>query len=421
MKNKILKILEGFLAILSKKYILKKKVKVIWITGSVWKTSARMIVYQILNQFIKNKKLYTSPKNFNSELWLIFSIFEIEKYNPWVIWLLKNSLIILFKTIISKPNYDIIVLEYWIDHPGDMDFLLNVVKPDISIFTKLDTVHLEYFKNLEWIWDEKFKLMLNTKERVYLNAVDEYCKSHSYLVTWKDIIFYNWEEIKKNNFKISKNENNIFYSEFRIGDKNIKTNLLWEENINYIQVWLDIMDHLIGDKWIKRDEYILDFELQRWRYNIFAWINNSVLIDSTYNAWPESMKKMIENTFRLKKEALKWYRVAFVLWDMRELWKNTKDAHLWLKSCLDKADLVYTVWKEMKKHLKYKDSFLSSKLAWEKLKELLSNTKNKYVILFKWSQNTIFTEEALKQVLLNDEDVKDLVRQDRYWLYKKEV
>jgi UDP-N-acetylmuramyl pentapeptide synthase len=28
-----------------------------------------------------------------------------------------------------------------------MDFLLKVAVPDISIFTKLDNVHVEYFKN----------------------------------------------------------------------------------------------------------------------------------------------------------------------------------------------------------------------------------------------------------------------------------
>jgi UDP-N-acetylmuramyl pentapeptide synthase len=41
-----------------------------------------MILSAILKQFLENKEIYTSPKNFNSELGLIFSIFKIEKYSP---------------------------------------------------------------------------------------------------------------------------------------------------------------------------------------------------------------------------------------------------------------------------------------------------------------------------------------------------
>jgi len=41
-----------------------------------------MIIYQVLKQFLTDKKVYTSPKNFNSELGLVFSIFALEKYKP---------------------------------------------------------------------------------------------------------------------------------------------------------------------------------------------------------------------------------------------------------------------------------------------------------------------------------------------------
>jgi len=53
------------------------------------------------------------------------------------------------------------------------------------------------------------------------------------------------------------------------------------------------------------------------------------------------------------------------------------------------------------------------------LKKYLENTDEKFVILFKGSQNTIFTEEALKEVLLNTEDKARLVRQSDDWIEKK--
>jgi hypothetical protein len=64
-------------------------------------------------------------------------------------------------------------------------------------------------------------------------------------------------------------------------------------------------------------------------------------------------------------------------------------------------------------------NFINSKKAWIFLKNILEKTSDKYIILFKWSQNTIYVEEALKQVLLNTSDVDKLVRQDNFWLEKK--
>jgi hypothetical protein len=57
----------------------------------------------------------------------------------------------------------------------------------------------------------------------------------------------------------------------------------------------------------------------------------------------------------------------------------------------------------------------------KKLKKHINNSTEKYIILFKGSQNTIFTEEALKKVLLDEDDSKMLVRQEKDWLQKKEL
>jgi UDP-N-acetylmuramyl pentapeptide synthase len=41
-----------------------------------------MIVYQTLQRFLPDKKIYTSSKNFNGELGLSLSIFQIETWEP---------------------------------------------------------------------------------------------------------------------------------------------------------------------------------------------------------------------------------------------------------------------------------------------------------------------------------------------------
>ena len=51
--------------------------------------------------------------------------------------------------------------------------------------------------------------------------------------------------------------------------------------------------------------------------------------------------------------------------------------------------------------------------------DFLKRSDEKWIILFKGSQNTIFLEEAVKQVLVNKEDAKRLTRQSEWWMQKK--
>ena len=43
-----------------------------------------------------------------------------------------------------RSNYPrILVLEYGIDHIGEMDTQIRIVEPDIALFTKLSPSHIE--------------------------------------------------------------------------------------------------------------------------------------------------------------------------------------------------------------------------------------------------------------------------------------
>jgi UDP-N-acetylmuramoyl-tripeptide--D-alanyl-D-alanine ligase len=317
--------------------------------------------------------------------------------------------------------YDIIILEYWIDHPNDMDFLLSIAKPNISIFTKLDLIHLSQFTSPEQIWEEKFKLMHATKEKVYLNYLDDFCRDNFDKIK-QDKSYYSWSDIKIQNYTYKLDKNGEILSCFTYNNTKILTNLLWEENLEYIALSLDIIKQISKNIEIDNETYI-DITLQNGRFNIVKWINDSILIDSTYNSWPESMKIMIKNTFTLKETLFKDYKIWFVLWDMREIWDKTELHHSTMWNNIKYADFVFTVWESMKKYFNYDwntQKYLSSRILWNDLKKILETTTDKYIILFKWSQNTIFTEEALKQVLKNKRDEKILVRQDDYWLKTKE-
>lgn len=430
MQQKLLNILYEFLAFCARIYLWRTKPFIIGVTGSVGKTCCRDIVTQVLNQTVETqnvaslqKQIYTSPKNYNSELGLVFSIFQIESYEPSIKNLLKLSWSIFKKSLLQKKQYDVLVAEYGIDSSGDMDFLLTIMKPDISVLTKLDSVHSDNFtRGKRELWEDKWKLLLAAKQQVFFNAQDEFSLEHENLLSKLSEKMF--EKTPKTELK--KSETGLSQV-FSYKKKDISINLLWDENIEYTILGLKIAETL----WMKLTEKNYNFEyiLQAGRFSMFER-NGNILIDSSYNAGPESMKKIITNTQLVRQELYPEYKIIYVLWDMREIGDAVEKAHTNIVSLMTDAIAVFTVGPYMYEYfvpeLKNSSfsgelhSSLSSREIGLKLRKYLrENTDSKYLILFKGSQNTIFTEEALAAQLTPTQQ-KNLPRQTKDWKRKKD-
>jgi UDP-N-acetylmuramyl pentapeptide synthase len=218
----------------------------------------------------------------------------------------------------------------------------------------------------------------------------------------------------------------------------INSNIIWKENMWYIWVSLTILD-ILNFKFYQKSflsdnqwkEIKLDLTLQAWRFTILEWIEDSILIDSSYNAAPQSMQKTIENTYNFKNQLFTDHKIILAIWDMRELGEFTESEHrrlAWISSQV--ADYIILVGKNTCKYTTdelnkiWFDNnkifwFINSEKAWIKIKDLLSESNEKFIILFKWSQNTIFIEESIKQVLKNKSDIEKLPRQSKFWIWEK--
>lgn len=449
MKKKLLEFIFKLLWIFAKYYINKHKIFVIWISWSVWKTSWRTIIFQILKNNLKQKKIYSSPKNFNWELWMSLSIFWIENYYPSIFNLIKILLIWYFKFLFWKKLYDILILEYWVDHIWEMDFLLSICKPNIWIITKIWFVHSYQFWNPQQIAKEKFKLIFNSKEVVFLNWEDKFSIDAYQKVSVDKILYSIWQNNNSKNlisdlfiddYKL-KYENWSIECKIELNIKNhkykIKTNIVWKENWIYIWIWMIILD-ILNFKYFQKNffeqqkEYSFDFEFLPSRFSVFEWLNDSILIDSTYNAEPLSMRMVIDNCLNLHNSNFLKYKKIFCLWEMRELWEFCEIEHKKLAWIIwHWADYLFLIWESMKKYMIdelkiiwFDENkifrFSDSKILWEKLIQFLDENKQEnFFILFKWSQNTIFLEEAIKVLIKNEVDKKKLCRQEKYWLEKK--
>jgi hypothetical protein len=62
---------------------------------------------------------------------LSLSVFQIEEFNPSIFGSIKVFFKIVAKTFFGEKPYDVLLLEYGIDRPGEMEFLLEIIEPNV--------------------------------------------------------------------------------------------------------------------------------------------------------------------------------------------------------------------------------------------------------------------------------------------------
>ena len=407
-----------------------------------------MIIFQTLQKFFPNKKISTSPKNFNGEFWLSLSVFEITSRSPSIRNMMNVCCKALFTSLFWKKHYDAIVLEYGIDNPWEMDFILKVAHPDIWVFTAIDAVHSEQFWNPQKIASEEIKMALNTKSLVFLNANDEYAQQLAPKIKVDKLMYKTFDtdnieadiHFESHSFKKWK-ENADLKSHFNLHIKEqeykIETNLFGKMNYGYIGVAIWIAETLAY--WRKvdlnlknKDKLELMYKLQPGRLSVFDWKHNTLIIDSTYNASPLSVRKTIDTVYTIRNNCFPKSEIWLILWDMRELWDLTESEHRKLAGYVSQSgDQLFLLGKSMNDYLADELEKIWStnnltvcktlkslnKIVENKLKEKFD--KNPVILVFKWSQNTIFLEESVKHFLKNKQDENLLTRQSDFWMKKK--
>jgi UDP-N-acetylmuramoyl-tripeptide--D-alanyl-D-alanine ligase len=157
------------------------------------------------------------------------------------------------------------------------------------------------------------------------------------------------------------------------------------------------------------------------RMNILSGIKDSVIIDDTYNASPEATILALDT---LKKRPEK-QKIA-LLGNMNELGKKSRQYHTEVGKVCDPGwlDLVVTIGPESNTALAEAARQNGCKVITTNRPEEAASAIKKHlgtgaVILAKGSQNGVFAEEAVKQLLADPADQSSLVRQTPDWLAKK--
>lgn len=147
---------------------------VVGVTGSVGKTSTKEAIFAVLRERYRVRR---SAESYNTEIGMPLAILGARHAhrNPfgWLAVLLRGLVHIVWPS--GYP--EVLVLEYGVQKPGDMDYLLQMASPLVAVVTAIGEipVHVEYFAGPADVAAEKAKLVaaLPTVGYAVLNGDDD--------------------------------------------------------------------------------------------------------------------------------------------------------------------------------------------------------------------------------------------------------
>lgn len=413
------------------KLVLKRyKPKIIAITGSVGKTSTKDAIYTVLSKF---KTVRKSQKSFNSEIGLPLTILGYPNgwSNPfiWIENILQGFLLILFKQ--SYPEY--LILEVGVGKPGDIkNNVAPWLNPDMVVITRFPDkpVHVEFFESVESIIEEKSALAFALKpdgvlilnhddEKVYNihNKANRRTVSYginsnaTYKATYP--VYINTElngvEVTSGiSFKLEHDGHT-----FPV----MLPNLIGMHSVGFALAAIAVAFEA-GCDLLQSINYIGEYRTPQGRLSLIEGINNSTIIDDTYNSSPVAALAAVEILNEMKGK-----RKIAVLGDMLELGKFTEEEHKNLGAEVSKvADMIVVVGPrarfiaegalESGFNKKELYSFDSSKTV---AKFLIGVVEKGDLVLIKGSQG-VRLERAVEAVMAHPEDSSRLLcRQEKEW------
>lgn len=162
------RIISGSIKHLARGYVKLKKPTVVAVAGSVGKTSTKLMLAHLLS----GKHVSSMDDSYNNGLGLYLSVFEQKiptRLTSPLEWI-KVLAVCIKKFFTRQP--DVLILEYGIDHPGDMDAMVSFIRPDISLLTAVTPEHMEYMKTLDNVGEEETKVLRAAKRYGVYNATD---------------------------------------------------------------------------------------------------------------------------------------------------------------------------------------------------------------------------------------------------------
>lgn len=420
------KIMEKILGFLAKMIVKKYQPKIVGITGSIGKTSAKEAIYAVLSSKFNTRK---NIKNYNNELGVPLTIIGRESAgkSPFK-WL--GIIFFAIKLILLKnEKYPrVLVLEMGADHPGDIEYLVKIAPCFVGVVTKVAPVHLEFFKTIDRIAREKSKIVghLNKDGFAVLNFDDVRVRQME-KITKAQVISYGYAPDAKVRAIELENQGqglNIEGLKFKLKYNGSVVPIFLPKVIGAHQIYAAMAAAgtgvAFGLNLVEISQGLKTYSSPRGRMNLIKGKKNSLIIDDTYNASPEAVIAAIETVEKLNLP--KENRKIVVLGDMLELGEISDSAHEDIGKLVASSSFNVGVFVGQFREiyargaraggLKNIITFENSQIASQELPRIINEHD---LILVKGSQGARM-ERVVKALMAEPEKAKDLlVRQSFEW------
>ena len=288
----------------------------IGVTGSVGKTSTRDMIYSVVKEQYKSLK---TEGNYNNDIGLPLTIMRLKDENCAVIEMGMNNL-------------------------GEIEYLSNITRPNISVITNVGTAHIGNLGSRENILKAKLEIKSGMNENGILIINNDNDLLHEYYLKNKeniltvginnesDVMAYDIKYTNQlSNFKI-KYKDNSYDCECPVNGEAYIYNSL-------VAFAVGILTNVSIDKILNG---ISNFKLTENRLELIKTKNNINILNDCYNASVDSMKSSLE----ILKNSIGKRKIA-VLGDMLELGEFSEKLHEEVGKFVvnNKIDILVTVGK----------------------------------------------------------------------------
>ena len=424
-------LLQHILAYLAKKILAKYKPKVVGITGSIGKTSAKEAVFAVLASAFNTR---TNIKNYNNELGVPLTIIGVETGGHSIIgWLKVFQKAFQLLANFDKEYPEMLVLEMGADKPGDISYLTDIASCHVGVVTRIGPAHLEAFKSIENIVKEKQKIIthLNKNDFAILNYDDELVRKMD-KKTEAQVISYGYTDdslVRAIDFAEQGEGWHIAGIKFKINYKGSVVPVFLPGVVGRHQINSALIGAAVGLAFgmnlIQISESLKNYHAPLGRMHLIEGKNETLIIDDTYNSSPTAVEAAVKTLADLQIGQVE--RKVAVLGDMLELGDYSQEAHekIGAQVAESKCDVLVAVGgfapsfasgaekAGLSKNNIY--CFADSNLAQNKISDII---KQHDLVLVKGSQGARM-ERVVKALMKHPEEAPELlVRQTADWLKK---
>lgn len=280
------------------------------VTGSVGKTTAKDMIAAVLGTRFKVLK---TEGNFNNNIGLPLTLLRLDH------------------------SYDMCVLEMGMDKFGEIDYLGEIVKPDVAVITNIGDAHIERLGSREGIFQAKCEILPHIRPDglLVLNGDDAMLATLRGNTPVQAVFCGHQEGVEYQGNQTGGDGVSHIHCHMVTPnmERDVKIPALGEHMIYPSLIAAAIGEHfgLTADE---IEQGILSFVPTRMRMNILKRGDHVTILDDTYNANPQSMRAAIS----VLADAPTSHKVA-VLGDMFELGAFAPALHSSVGACLGKAGI----------------------------------------------------------------------------------